>query len=240
MPPPPLILYTFAPSPFGLKAATALKYKKASFETRHVHLVSQKEIRFTGQKTIPVLRAGDAWKVGSGDICRWLERLIPEPSFGGRNAAEDAAILEADNWVSDVLIALVRRSWIDKRESAAAHRNNRRIVKILRKTSKGVPPLAEWYWLFLTRSTPFIQRQAALLDPKTPIAELYRNVVAQFDRKLATSGFLAGGEALSYADIAAFAQVAFASEQGMEHQVHRGSSPAIGDWFERIAAKLPD
>ena len=53
------------------------------------------------------------------------------------------------------------------------------------------------------------------------------------------TGFLAGTDEPSFADIAAFAQLALGTTYGFEGELNTSSSPAVSVWYDRVRTYLP-
>jgi len=91
---------------FSWRARMALKHKGLEFETEPVCLTDKAAIAFSGGKTVPVIRDGDAVVRDSWKIAEHLERRYPQapPLFGGEigqgvslafNAWVDRAVVPA-------------------------------------------------------------------------------------------------------------------------------------------------
>jgi glutathione S-transferase len=92
-------LFTYPNSPFGAKVYWALQFKGVKFDLSYVNGFTFKEIDFTKQKVLPVLRIGDAWVQDSRENCLRLEEIYPELPFAGNTDQEREAIIAADQWV---------------------------------------------------------------------------------------------------------------------------------------------
>ena len=69
---------------FSWRARMALKHKGLDFETVPVRLSDKKAIEFSGGKTVPVIRDGEAVIRDSWQIAEYLERTYPgRPLFPG-------------------------------------------------------------------------------------------------------------------------------------------------------------
>ena len=89
----PIELFTFANSPFGAKVYWALVFKRASFEIAYVNPLTTREIKFSNQSIVPVLKVGDKWTQDSRENCLWLEELFPKRPFSGSTEADRQAII---------------------------------------------------------------------------------------------------------------------------------------------------
>jgi glutathione S-transferase len=235
-----ITLYTYATSPYGTKVYWALIYKRLAFHLVYVSPIHQKQIRFTNQKVVPVLRISDKWRLDSTALCRWLDELYPEPALTGRDEQEEAAIREADEWVTHNLIALGFRLMLDKDMRLPAFKAGRKLVKTLRETSGDVPWAMQFAWSTILSRVGFINRDAARTDMSKPFRRVQREIIEELDGKLTNADYIAGTDRPTYADIAAFAQLASATENDMKHLVRASDTPAIQAWFDRMVAAMPE
>jgi glutathione S-transferase len=63
---------------FSWRTRMALRHKGLEFESRPVRMSDKKVIEFSGGKTVPVIRDGDAVVRDSWKIAEYLERTFPE------------------------------------------------------------------------------------------------------------------------------------------------------------------
>ena len=236
---PTVTLYTYALSPFGMKVYWALIYKQIAFDLCYVSPRGHQEIAFTEQRVVPVLMIGDEWRLDSGPLCQWLDERFPATPFAGETDQERRDILLADQWVTENLIALGFRLAIDEDTKRAAFKNGRKLAQIMRQTSGGIPWWAQFVWSKYLRRTGFIRRAAAMTDMTKPFTEVAGEIVEAFDHRLGQTGFIAGTSAPSYADLAAFAQLACAADLKLNVTIGPDASPAISEWFERMLTLLP-
>lgn len=237
-------LYTFANSPFGAKVYWALVFKRAKFDMTYVNPLTTKEIAFSKQSIVPVLKIGEKWLQDSRENCLWLEELYPTRPFFGSTTAQQEAVMKADQWVTDNITALHFFSCIDKRGGQVTKRNALRMANVILPTTQSLPG---WFkkavilvWPLLLRTAGFVRRAANMLDTKKDIKVLHAQVLQSFEDRVSETGFLAGTEHLSFADIAAFAEVAFCSTYEFEGTLNITSSTAVSAWYDRVKAELPD
>jgi glutathione S-transferase len=79
-----------------------------------------------------------------------------------------------------------------------------------------------------------------MLDPEKSVETLHLEVLQEFDEHIGETGFLAATDEPSFADIAAFAEVAFLTTYGFETNLTTASSPTVSAWYDRIKTYLPD
>lgn len=238
-------LFTYSNSPFGAKVYWALQYKRVEFEVIYANPFTQSEIGFTQQSVIPVLKIDDAWVQDSSENCIRLEKLYPERPFAGETDEQRKAILAADQWVNENIVALHFRACMDRDRHQISKRNATRMANILLPPIKSLPLWLKkclvpfWYLLFrYTRG--FARRIAHRLDPKKDIETLHNDVVKEFENRIKKTGFLAGSEQPSFADIGAFAEICVCSSHDFEGTLNRSSSPAIDAWYTRMTSYFPD
>ena len=239
----PIVLYTYSNSPFGAKVYWALVFKRVEFEIINVNPLTTKEIAFSNQSIVPVLKVGSKWTQDSRENCLWLEELYPDRSFAGSSVAQREAIIEADQWVTDNITALHFFSCIDTRVSQITKRNAMRMANVILPTTKSIPG---WFkkavipfWPLMLRKAGFVKRAANMLDTKKDINVLHDEVLRGFEERISKTGFLSGTEQLSFADLAAFAEIAFCSTYEFEGTLNTTSSEAVSDWYDRVRNELP-
>ena len=149
--PAPITLYTYAASPYGMKVYWALIFKKMLFDLQYVSPTDQKELAFTNQRVVPVLKIGDEWCLDSGPIYCWLDEHNEEHLIAGADSAERQQTTEADNWVTNSVIGLSFRSFIDNGKPFSAFRNGRKLANVMRRTCGEIPWWAQFVWVNLTR-----------------------------------------------------------------------------------------
>lgn len=233
-------LYTYATSPYGIKVYWALIFKRIEFEIVYVNPFHQKEIEFTQQRVVPVLQVGSEWRLDSTPICLWLEELFPSQSYIGVNDLERDEIKKADDWVTRNLIGSTFRSLVDPDVRLEAFSIGRNLVKILRKTSKGVPWFMQFFWSTLLKRVPFIKKDAAMTDLSKPFSQIKSEIIDHLNQTLKSSDFLAGTDQPSYADISAFAQINFATLLDADILITSASSTEINAWYKRMEAIMPE
>ena len=109
----PIRLYSYPTSPYAQKVGCYLKYKKLDFELVGVNPITSAEIRFTGQKRVPVLKIGDEWRLESSELGLWLDELYPEIPIMPADKTARGEVLAIDQWVSESLIPTIFRRAIE-------------------------------------------------------------------------------------------------------------------------------
>jgi len=240
----PIRLLTYANSPFGAKVYWALQYKRLDFELVNVNPLTRGEIGFTKQRLVPVLTVGEHWVQDSSENCVRLDEVHPERLIAGATQAERAAILEADRWVTDNVVALHFLACIDKREGAVTVRNARRMATVVLGTTHNMPSFLKKavmpVWHLILRNTGFVKRAAHQLDTTKNIESLRAEVLKGFEERIAKTSFLAETEGPSFADIGAFAEIAFCTTHEFEGTLNASSSESVQAWYDRMRKCFPD
>jgi glutathione S-transferase len=109
----PVELLQFRFSHYNEKARWALDWKSVPHVRRSFlpgfHMVPIRLL--TGQRSVPVLRDGQAVVPGSAAIIDHLERAHPEPALYPENAAERERALEVQRWFDDQVGAQARAAF---------------------------------------------------------------------------------------------------------------------------------
>ena len=230
-----VVLYTYALSPYGMKVYWALIFKKLQFQLQYVSSINQKEVAFTDQRMVPVVKINDDWRLDSGPICCWLDEIFPDHPISGKSLAERQAVIEADEWVSRNIIGLSFRSVIDNDTFLSAFRNGRILAKVMRKTSGQIPWAAQFIWVNVLRRAKFIIDSAEQVGRNISLAECRHTILKEAESRLESTGYLAGTPSPSYADISFFAQLAGSTTFNMEGSLTADSSQAILEYYKDMS-----
>ena len=107
--------------------------------------------------------------------------------------------------------ALHFRVIIDKQEGPTTKRNARRMANVILPTTDSMPSWLKeaviHIWHIMLRNAGFVKRAAHMLDPKKDVKTLHAEGLQGFEDRIRETGFLAGTEEPSFADIAAFAEI---------------------------------
>ena len=216
----------------------ALLYKRVDFKLCYVSPTDQAQIEFAGQKMVPVVKIDDEWRLDSGPICVWLDERFADNSIAGLNPNERRAIAEADEWVTDNIIALFFRSTIDDDRSFSAFRNGRVLANVMRETSGQVSWWTQFIWYRLLRRVPFLIVEANKVDRSQTMRECRERILSELELRLKPTGFVAGTITPSYADISLFAQLACASSFGLEGALAADASETLLDWYRGMCDRI--
>lgn len=230
-------LYTYAMSPYGMKVYWALIFKGVDFKINYVNPTNFDEIKFTKQTVVPVLKIDDEWRLDSGPLCEWLEQYYPDNPFTGSNEKERNAIHDADDWVTKNLIALLFRTCLDRVTLFSTFRTANKLSKIMCTTSG----MARWMrviWPFELKSQDFIINDANALDRTVSVQQNMADIKQQLDQRLSNTGYIAGTDKPSYADLAAFAQFCCCETMDFEGTLRPDASPMINKWYDNMVGQL--
>lgn len=232
------ILYTYALSPYGMKVYWALVFKGIDFDLRYVNFRDQHEVSFTGQRIVPVVTVDDEWRFDSGPICCWLDEHFPDSPIAGAGEDEHEAILVADDWVTRNVLGLSWRCILDDESLFSAYRNGRILAQTMRKTYGGIPWGMQFFWYRLLRKVPFIVRDANTVDRSISMAECRAGVLQGLEKRLESTGFVAGTETPTYADISIFAQLVCNTTLGFEGGLLANSSPVVEKFYHDMCSYM--
>ena len=221
-------------SPYGMKVYWALAYKQLPFALVYVSPVNQSEIRFTQQRVVPVLRIDQEWRLDSGPLCQWLDERYPDRPVAGISAQQRDDIIAADDWVTRNIIGLSFRAAIDNDRPFSAFRNGRKLARVMRKTSGRIPWIAQFFWANSLRKTRFVIEDASQVDRSISLGACRQSILAELESRLGKTGFIAGTEQPSYADIALFAQLVSSSTFKLEGGLNAHSSPLVREFYGRM------
>lgn len=225
----PLVLHQFETSPFCDKVRRVLAYKRKPYEVREVPptetLMRLRRLNAVGK--VPVLEHGGTVVSDSSDIARYLDRVFPDPPIYPA-APRDAALCHMlEDWADESLYFF--ESWLrfGLRENAG---------EWSRRTSESEPPLLR---RATERAIPTLMRnmlkaQGLGRKPADKIIEELDGHIRALGAYLGDSDWLVG-EHLTICDIAAYSQLACASETG-EGAAIMAEHDRVMRWMERVNA----
>ncbi len=164
-------LYGYPTSPYVIKVGSFLKYKNIPFEYIPVNPVSPIQIKFTGQRQVPVLKIDQEWRKDSTQLGIWLDELFPEKPLLGNNESDRNAILLIDKWVSDNLILGKFRAAVEWEKTWDALRNGWLLSRAVNNGTK-IPLFVRMLWPFFVKKAKFIVDMVSHLDKKESIASM--------------------------------------------------------------------
>ena len=238
--PAPITLYNYAASPYGARVYWTLVFKRLPFRMVYVNPFTRREIGFSKQRVVPVLRVGDAWRQDSTPICTWLEELCPSPPVLGADAGERERILAIDRWVSERFIALSFRHHVDSGGRIVEWlRNGQRMGAVNHETCRGFPRPVVWVWPLLLRNAAFVRKGARHHARHATLREANAAVREELLRQVAAGPFLGGLSEPSLADLAAYGQLVKLHAAGLEGYPDFAADPPVAAWIRRLESRLP-
>lgn len=227
-------LLTWSLSPYGLKVYWMLVYKGIPFKQTNVNPLNFKELEAVEKKIIPTLRMDGEWLQDSTPICQHLEKLYPEKPLFGETPEEETAILEADEWASTCLVGQYFRSQLDSMGKLSNVRNIIKTTNVMMKMVK-LPWYMNALWPFKILSFSFVIKHANYVDrSKSPI-QTKDLLIEQFEARIRKTGFLAGTDKPSFADLTAFAILSICRSVGYAATLQGTETPALEAWYKRTA-----
>lgn len=236
---PHVTLYGYPTSPYVMKVACYLKYKKIPYDYVPVNPVSPVQIKFTGQRQVPVLTIGDEWRKDSTPLGIWLNENFPERNILGDSKADTQHILAIDRWISDHLITSVFRSAVDWESAWDSMRDGWLLARAVNNATP-IPAFARVLWPFLVRRAKFIVDMVERLDRTESMSAMRERMRSEFLEHLGDGPFLGGRDTISLADLSAYPTIVSGYLMGMHQDVPFLRDDKVIAWCGRMQAKLPD
>ena len=232
-------LYGYPTSPYVIKVGCFLKYKKIPFEYVPVNPVSPIEIKFTGQRQVPVLKIDQEWRKDSTHLGIWLDEIFPEKPLLGINQSDTNTILLIDKWVSDNLILGKFRAAVEWENTWDALRNGWLLSRAVNHGTK-IPFFVRILWPFFVKRAKFIGDMILHLNTKESISAMRLRLCDEFIQHLRSGPFLGGRQQISLADLSAYMTIISSHLMGMHGESPFLKDPQIIDWCRRVQTELPN
>lgn len=233
-----ILLYSYPTSPYGQKVGCYLKYKQLDYRFIGVSPLRSEQIKFTGQRQVPVLKIGNEWRKESSELGLWLDELFPERPIMPSDEARAQKVRGVDNWVSDSLIPGMFRGAVEWQSAFNSIINGWRLARTVNNTAP-LPFYVRMIWPFAVRRAPFIVRMVEQLDLSESMSDMMFRLEQEFVDHLYGRDYLGGESELSLADLSAFPIIANAYMTGMRSKHFLIENPKIGAWAQRVARQLP-
>ncbi len=231
---PPITLYTYALSFYGVKVQCFLNYKRIPFEHFYINPLRVKKDLPSGYQ-IPALKIGDEARNDSTPLGIWLDELCPNtPRLLPESGPEREKLLQIDKWCSDQLIPGTFRffpgdgwnRWV----------NGWHLARALNLTARGGLP---WYlrvaWPFILRRVGFWKRHLKKAHSDgLSLPDSKRRVYTEFVKHLEGGPFLGGRDMPSLPDFAAFPMFAMWYQAKYRMSADILEYPEIMTWLARI------
>ena len=239
LPQTPIRLYSYPTSPYAQKVGCYLKYKKLDFELVGVNPITSAEIRFTGQKRVPVLKIGDEWRLESSELGLWLDELYPEIPIMPADKTARGEVLAIDQWVSESLIPTIFRRAIEWENPIYSIENGWKLARAVHNASP-LPWYARALWPLAVKRAPFILRMVGELDLTESIAGRITRMQKEFAKHLDDGPFFAGQNKPTLADLSAYPIVVSSHLMGMKTMGSLIDDPVLASWSRRVQSHLPN
>jgi glutathione S-transferase len=236
--PPPIKLYGYPTSPYVMKVACYLNYKQLPFEFVPVNPIHSKEIKFTGQKQVPVMEIGDEWRKDSSPLGIWLDERFPDRPLLGSSEIERVQIMAIDAWVSNMLIPARFRAAVEWESGINAIRNGWILSRAVNDASP-LPWLVRKLWPIFVRRAPFILDMVNKLDPSESPIEMHKRLANEMLTHLGKGPFLGGLPEPSLADFSAYPLIVSGYLMGMHGKSQYLQHEKIVKWCRRVQSHLP-
>lgn len=232
-------LYGYSTSPYVRKVGCCLHYKELSFEFVPVNPTDPREIAFTGQTQVPVLKIDDKWRSDSTPLAMWLDELFPEKPLLGNTQKERESILTLDSWVSNSLILSGFRSVIEGEMNARFRHSGWRLAAIV-SSQTPVSDEIRNAWPDFLKMAPFIKHMMCDVDTSETLSEMQARVALQLIENLKGGPFFGGLKDPSLVDFAIFPQVVFNFMVGIDQHLGLTREPSLNNWLNNIKQFMPE
>lgn len=232
-------LMSYPTSPYAMKVGCYLKYKQLPFKLVGVNPINNHEIRFSGQRQVPVLVVGQEWKKESSDIGIWLDELYPEKPLLGKSDDDRQRILSVDKWISEQLIPSRFRETVQAKNKIHAAINGWKLAKAVHSVTP-IPMVIRAIWPLAIRHAPFIKRMITAMDLNESIEDMRVRLINEFVSQLGSGPFLADQQQPSLADLSAYPIIVSGKLTGMKGSFPFLQNPIIKNWALAVKAQLPE
>ncbi|MEE4378078.1 MAG: glutathione S-transferase family protein [Candidatus Competibacteraceae bacterium] len=231
-----ILLYVDATDPYSAMVNCWLDYKGLEFSVIHVSPLSRRQIGFTAQSTLPVLKIGDEWRVGSLQIGLWLEERFPDKPLLGRTRAQRELILQLNLWVDNQMISALLGGYLRNGRFLDKVRNGWRLSAVLNR-ARPFSPLVRLIWPIILQRR--LNNNASVAAAQQPMHEIDLQVCREWLERLGQGPFLGELNEPSLADLGAFPQWLLPYRLGLHWHHAFLEFPAILNWMQRVQATLP-
>lgn len=233
---PATTVYVFALSPFSAKVRCFLNLKGLDYEVYYVNPLQQdRELAFSGQRKVPVLRFGEEVKIDSTPIGLWLDEKFPDtyPLLPQQEPLRKK-LLDIDHWISNELMATsFRNSQLVPFRTKL--RNGWRSAAVVdRTTPGGIPWWLKAGWPLLIKFAGGHIRTLINSVPDNDSSAMQRRVCEQFIAHLEEGPFLAGQNQPSIPDCAAYAHFMLPYLHGLDGYGEFTAYGEIRRWANRM------
>jgi glutathione S-transferase len=233
-----IVLYAYAIHPDAARVNCFLDYKELEFNIIYVNPLSQREIRFTRQHRVPVLKIGETWKTDITAIGLWLEEQFPEKPLLAGSQAERELILQLNHWVDASLMPICYRQ-LRKRESFFGWlRNGWRLGAVLQRT-RPLPFIVRLIMPALLEVWPLVGRPDASIAFTEPLQAMEERACKELLEHLGKGPFLGELTTPSLADLAAYPPFIMPYLLSLRRNSAFFRYPRVLGWMSRVQKNLP-
>ncbi len=236
---PPIQLFSFPTSPYGLKVACYLAYMGLDYQFVGVSPITFQQVDFTNKRQVPVLKIGNEWKLDSHTIGLWIEEKFPDSQLLGASAKDREEIIAIDNWVNHQLIPALFRVLVDWPTTRAGLSNGWKLGKAVNRTAP-IPRWVQWMWPVFLRKAKFIVALANSTDRNVSLQDSQKKLVSDFVERLAGGPFLGGKAHPTLADLSAFAAIVFPFRLDLKGDANWMDNQLVVTWINAVQQHLPD
>ncbi len=226
-------LYTYAMSPYAAKVHCFLLYKGLDFECFYINPLRVSKDLPVGRQ-IPVVTVEGESRADSTPIGLWLDELFPDrPRLLPREGEERERLLVIDDWVTNHLIPGSFRSY----PGAGIDRvlNAWKLSHVMANTARGgLPWVLRAAWPIVIHRVAFVRRLVAQADHGLPVREAKLKLYDEFIAHLGGGPFVAGRDAPSMPDLAAYPQFALYYTTGFRGGDDILERPELMAWLGRM------
>lgn len=233
-----IALYAYAINPDAARVNCFLDYKELEFNIIYVNPLSQREIRFTRQHRIPVLKIGETWKTDATAIGLWLEEQFPQKPLLGDSQAERELILQLNGWVDASLIPNCYRQLMEWESLFDWLRNGWRLGAVLQQT-RSLPLSVRLLMPALLKVRPLSGALNAPVAHAEPLAAVAERTCKELLERLGKGPFLGELTTPSLVDLAAYPQFIMPYLLGLRQGSAFFQYPRVLGWMSRVQKTLP-
>ncbi len=238
-------LYGYATSPYVQKVNCYLIFKRIDFDVVHVNPINPVQVRFSGQRQVPVLTIGEEWRTDSTPIGIWLDERFPEHPILPSSPAARNAVLAIDRWVSEVFIpGMLFRQVLQWNSVPIGLAGGWRLAKLLHSTRPLSLPL-RLLWPILLRRASFVHRIVEGIGRDEPQSVMRCRIVSEFLDHLGDGPFLGGRAEPTLCDLSLYSVWIHPYLTLPRRYVEGGSAgsipgyPAFMAWMRRVHERMP-
>ena len=231
-----ITLFNYTTSPYGRKILAVLKYKNIKFSQVFVNPITTKEIKFSNQKMVPLLKVGNEWKVDSNQQALWIDSIYNDNPLFGLSVQDKENIQQLVTWCDEFFIASMFKVIANKKNPFLFWLNCYKLGKRVTRTSQNLPFFVPYIWFLAINKADFIHREANKVKSfsQTEVNEKLKKFLLQH---LNENNFLYGNM-ITFVDLSFYAQIEFLRELKIKVFENAFLNSKIDAWFTRVKDSL--